>query len=817
MLLKRRSILLLKRTYVFLVVFIVYICITKSFFQVFTEPDSDETVDEFKNINIKNQISDLNREISQLKKLKDNLIKEFEGLEAKLGHEVDELKRIDKARILSTRKKIEKNYTKIINDKKSLDSCFNFEKCELNSKIKLHFLNNQLELEIKNNDIYEHVNSSSEACLVIYFLTEQDDANSISTASTIHAKNNLLVINTIDDESNLLNQTILDCASHASFNYHRSLTNRHENLFFHFSILKLNLYDSLKILFNMQKNNRLQLTYRRKHLLVYYQSSNFKLSGASFQINCDYSKCRNTSQRLRYLSSSTFMLINNSNLNNSMIWSQLLTKQLIEALSVGTIPLLLDLESQLPLSELINWNEVIIRLSKADINDLEKILQNFNEADIISRRIKASKIYNQYFQTPQKQLNTLLTAVRERIRLPAMPLKDYVDTEVDNYPLVTDLKVNMSLYIDKSTQINTNEVLGPVIHNGTTFTSKKYQFNMTFNSYFAWNVLFYPFNLMPKTPFDQFLPIDLKYSSIGERTNPDPKYYYGGSSTGKYFHEKLGGNSDDNEQFTIVILTYNRERLLISVLLEYFKLPHLNQIIVVWNSIEIKPTNAFYYVFQKELNLKLLRIVFGKNNSLSNRFLPFDFIRTDAILSLDDDTQIKNDEITFGFRIWRENRERIVGYPTRFHTWEPRNKKFQYRTESTCEYSLILTGAAFYHRFYNYYYHNLLQKRIVSMIDEFMNCEDIAFNFMISDLTRKPPIRITNKTYFFCKLCSSDKKIEKSLSANISHYERRTTCMNYFSFVYGYSPLLYSQARIDSIFYRIKSSVTGYQPCFAYV
>ena len=105
MLLKRSSILLLKRTYVFLVVFIVYICITKSFFQVFTEPDSDETVDEFKNINIKNQISDLNREISQLKKLKDNLIKEFEGLEAKLGHEVDELKRIDKARILSTRKK----------------------------------------------------------------------------------------------------------------------------------------------------------------------------------------------------------------------------------------------------------------------------------------------------------------------------------------------------------------------------------------------------------------------------------------------------------------------------------------------------------------------------------------------------------------------------------------------------------------------------------------------------------------------------------------------------------------------------------------
>ena len=38
-------------------------------------------------------------------------------------------------------------------------------------------------------------------------------------------------------------------------------------------------------------------------------------------------------------------------------------------------------------------------------------------------------------------------------------------------------------------------------------------------------------------------------------------------------------------------------------------------------------------------------------NSLNNRFLPFDAIQTEAILSLDDDVHLRRDEIIFGFRL----------------------------------------------------------------------------------------------------------------------------------------------------------------------
>ena len=57
------------------------------------------------------------------------------------------------------------------------------------------------------------------------------------------------------------------------------------------------------------------------------------------------------------------------------------------------------------------------------------------------------------------------------------------------------------------------------------------------------------------------------------------------------------------------------------------------------------------------LNISLTCVVFPwrqvlrmSRNSLNNRFLPFDGIETEAILSMDDDVYLRHDEIVFGFR-----------------------------------------------------------------------------------------------------------------------------------------------------------------------
>lgn len=44
------------------------------------------------------------------------------------------------------------------------------------------------------------------------------------------------------------------------------------------------------------------------------------------------------------------------------------------------------------------------------------------------------------------------------------------------------------------------------------------------------------------------------------------------------------------------------------------------------------------------------QVVHTEKNSLNNRFLPWDAVETEAILSIDDDAHLRHDEIMFGFR-----------------------------------------------------------------------------------------------------------------------------------------------------------------------
>ena len=51
--------------------------------------------------------------------------------------------------------------------------------------------------------------------------------------------------------------------------------------------------------------------------------------------------------------------------------------------------------------------------------------------------------------------------------------------------------------------------------------------------------------------------------------------------------------------------------------------------------------------FGKYLLLQFIKV---PKNSLNNRFIPYDAIETEAILSVDDDVYLRHDEIQFGFR-----------------------------------------------------------------------------------------------------------------------------------------------------------------------
>jgi len=50
------------------------------------------------------------------------------------------------------------------------------------------------------------------------------------------------------------------------------------------------------------------------------------------------------------------------------------------------------------------------------------------------------------------------------------------------------------------------------------------------------------------------------------------------------------------------------------------------------------------------------------------------------------------------FRVWREARDRIVGFPGRYHAWDITHQNWLYNSNYSCELSLVLTGAAFFHK-----------------------------------------------------------------------------------------------------------------------
>jgi glucuronyl/N-acetylglucosaminyl transferase EXT2 len=147
--------------------------------------------------------------------------------------------------------------------------------------------------------------------------------------------------------------------------------------------------------------------------------------------------------------------------------------------------------------------------------------------------------------------------------------------------------------------------------------------------------------------------------------------------------------------FTAVILTYDRLESLYEVIRSVVKAVSCVKVLVIWNNQPKSPPQL-----NKWPNIRVpLQVIVTKENKLSNRFYPYDSIDTDAILAIDDDiVMLTPDELEFGYQVWREFPDRIVGFPSRVHRWDNKTSKWKYESEWTNDVSMVLTGAAFYHK-----------------------------------------------------------------------------------------------------------------------
>ena len=142
--------------------------------------------------------------------------------------------------------------------------------------------------------------------------------------------------------------------------------------------------------------------------------------------------------------------------------------------------------------------------------------------------------------------------------------------------------------------------------------------------------------------------------------------------------------------------------------------------------------------------------------------------------------------------------------------WRIKGKKMEKMKKNSLFFYLMWIFSCFLLQFYTYLYSYAMPAAIRAKVDEFMNCEDIAMNFLVAHHTRRPPLKLTSKWTFRCQDCPI------SLWEDDSHFTERHICMQYFEKIYGYMPLLYSQFRADSVLFKTKVTPDK-QKCYTYI
>lgn len=485
------------------------------------------------------------------------------------------------------------------------------------------------------------------------------------------------------------------------------------------------------------------------------------------------------------------------------------SEEIYLALSKGTIPVILgDIDLQLPFDEVIDWRRAAIILPRARLSEIHFILRSYRAADLYDLKYHGKRIFENHLATSKQVLYTMIGLIStKRFQYPPPAIQNIPTQQHYQNNMLIDSNCTTNICIDSKSDLVTNlisnEILGP---RERPFKSPAYlrNFSLILNSHYElWNShMQNPFRLFPSQPRDPVSPSEYKFLSQDNGFRPIGD---GSGGSGNEFARAIGGDYP-NEQFTIVLLTYEREALLMKTLERLKGMAFLNKILVIWNGINHPPSDKTVW---PDVGVPVV-VVKPVKNSLNNRFVPYDSIETDAIFTMDDDSPLRPDEIVFAFRVWRQSRDRIVGFPGRYHAWDGEQKSWVYNSNHSCELSMVLTGGAFFHRYYSYMYSFTMPEVIRSIVDKFMNCEDIALNFLVAHMTRQPPIKVTSRWTFHCPSCLS------SLSEEDSHFRERHECLNMFASIYGYMPLLSTQHRSDSILFKTRLPHDK-QKCFKFV
>ncbi|XP_067626852.1 exostosin-1 [Eurosta solidaginis] len=429
----------------------------------------------------------------------------------------------------------------------------------------------------------------------------------------------------------------------------------------------------------------------------------------------------------------------------------------LEALQAGCIPVLLSNGWVLPFESKIDWKEAVVWADERLLLQVPDVVRSISLERILALRQQTQVLWERYFGSIEKIVFTTFEIIRER--LPDYPIRNtfvwntspgalltlptfadssrYMPFLLDSLGVESRHNYTAVIYVQIGSMLGPNTALYKLIK-----TISKSQFVDRILVLWAADRPIPSKKRWPTTYHIPFHIITLSGSTVGKSSR----------SIKKNSSETLINNS-----------TYSAG---------------------IADKHELKHTRE-----------ELLNI-YDERPSISQRFYPYPEIQTDAVLSLDEDSILNTDELDFAYIVWRDFPDRIVGYPARAHFWDDSKNAWGYTSKWTNYYSIVLTGAAFYHRYYNYLYTNWLSLLLLKTVQQSSNCEDILMNLLVSHVTRKPPIKVTQRKGY------KDRETGHSPWNDPDHFIQRQSCLNTFAAVFGYMPLIRSNLRLDPVLYK---------------
>ncbi|GMR39982.1 hypothetical protein PMAYCL1PPCAC_10177, partial [Pristionchus mayeri] len=400
--------------------------------------------------------------------------------------------------------------------------------------------------------------------------------------------------------------------------------------------------------------------------------------------------------------------------------------RLLSSLRAGCVPVVLSPSQPLPFQDYLDWRQASLRFPLSMIEVIPKLLEGIFKEEVMELR-RRGRVVLARIDDAEALSKSLVAALAKRIQT-GLPMHPEVPSHA----------------------ITPNDVFKNRTFKAARIKSKFGAQNITTSRMYSsarWNSgrdLTYTPRIMHDVPM---MPGDAPFYE-GTQENLEA-----GATVKKL------GLTRDAEQFTVMILTYDRDEDVKLIIEKLRDCPYLNKVIIIWNNLIRMPNGTWPQIHVP------VEFVLSERNNLNSRFLPYDNIETEAVVSIDDDMDL--------------------GQPELMHH-RFKDGSGSYGLSGTCEHSMILTSFAFLHKEFLFEYTYNQHPAILEFVEKHRNCEDIAMNFLVSHLTRKPPLKVVKKT-------DVTNGAKPGLSKRGNHYLERNECIQMFTAIYGYNPLLISQ------------------------